>query len=194
MMRDNRQFGHQRCRMRNLCIGVIASLIAGCGERSPEAPPVSPPSNTAARNQRSDKEEILDAVLQDLINNPQLKSTREFYGTAEDKAVALVTFPASGVPWPSDYQPVLTGWTVSRVSRVEEAEQVADSPRRLGVMIDGVSEESGGRGVVGSRIAVNVLNAGGSSNGGAFGSCWVVYSAKKVDGNWVVKCEEISDP
>jgi hypothetical protein len=167
MMRDNRQFGHQRCRMRNLCIGVIASLIAGCGERSPEAPPVSP---------------------------PQLKSTREFYGTAEDKAVALVTFPASGVPWPSDYQPVLTGWTVSRVSRVEEAEQVADSPRRLGVMIDGVSEESGGRGVVGSRIAVNVLNAGGSSNGGAFGICSVVYSAKKVDGNWVVKCEEIWDP
>jgi hypothetical protein len=142
---------------------------------------------------RSDKELILDAVLHDILSNPNLKNTREFYGTPGEKQVALVTNRGYGVPWPADYRPVIAGWTVSRVEEGDKRD--ADKPRLLGIRIDKYSQDHKERvDLFNAPIAVTVLNAGGHKNGAVIGGCSVNYSPKQVSGKWVVEFEGLLDP
>jgi hypothetical protein len=47
---------------------------------------------------------ILQAIITDVLTNADLKHTRDFYGTARDKTIALVDTGKLG--WPKDFCPV----------------------------------------------------------------------------------------
>lgn len=179
--------------MRVLLTVALAALISGCSENGRDITAKDRPLDEVAEIQRSDKELILDAVLHDILNNPDLKGTREFYGTAEDRRVALVTGQGYGVPWPAGYRPILPGWAVSRVE--EGAEPDPNQHRLPGVRIDKYSELDKERnGLFDAPIAVTILNAGGGKNGDVIGGCSVYYSAKRVGGEWAVEFEGLRDP
>jgi len=145
------------------------------------------------RVQRSDKEQILDAILLDVLNNPVLKDTRDFYGTQRDKHVVLVTSMDYGVPWPVGYQPALRGWSVSRA---QEGNFKPDMSKRLGVRIDKYFNENEKTArIIRHPVAVTILNAGGYRGGIiVVGGCSVYYRPKKVGGKWVVEFEGAMDP
>lgn len=179
--------------MRILLIVALAVALSGCTESGRDAAVKNHAPGEAAEIKRSEMEAILDAILNDILNNPELKDTRAFYGTAEDRRVALVTNRGYGVPWPARYRPILAGWTVIRVE--EGAEQNPNEPRLLGARIDKYSEKDKEQDkLFGSPVVVTILNAGGNKNGAVIGGCSVYYRPKQVGGKWVVQFESVQDP
>jgi len=176
-----------------LRMAVIFVFVSGCVRGEPQPGAAVATMRGSDQVQRSQKELILDAVLDDLANNPDLKSTREFYGTDGEKHLVLIDGPESVNSWPADYQPVLPGWTVTRSP--EGREKDLHSTRRLGVRIDQYSVESPAPvKIFNSPIEVTVLNAGGSENGFVIGGCTVFYRPVIVNGKWVVQFEGSFDP
>src|SRR5262245_15213522 len=92
--------------MRLLVPVLLAASLVGCGgpERSPTA--ASEPATATALTVRSDQEQILDAIIRDVLESDFLKDVRADYGTPGDKQVALVSHGDYGVPWPEGYRPV----------------------------------------------------------------------------------------
>jgi hypothetical protein len=172
---------------------VIVAAMSGCVQHAPDENGGAETRGEAFRTKRSDKELILDAVVFDILNDPGLKDTRDFYGTPGDKHLALVTNSEFGVPWPAGYQPNLSGWTFIRVD--EDGERDPKEPRLLGIRIDKYYDDDKERAeIFRSSVAMTILNAGGSKNGGVIGGCSVYYTPKQVDGKWVVECEGSVDP
>lgn len=172
---------------------VFATAINGCSVNGRDTTLKNRPLGEVAEVKRSDKELILDSVLLDILNNPELNDTREFYGTAEDRRIALVTNRDSGFPWPAEYQPILPGWTVSRVE--EGAKRNPDQQRLLGVRLDKFAEQEEKKDqLFEAPIEVTILNAGGSKNGAVIGGCSVYFHPKRVGGKWVVKLAASFDP
>ncbi len=179
--------------MRNLVTVALLGILSGCTERERDTRAKDRPSEITVEVKRSDKELILDAVLNDILNNPDLKSTREFYGAAEDRRLALVTNRDHGIPWPEGYQPILPGWTVIRLE--EGTERDPNEPHLLGVRIDKFSEKNKEQDkLLDSPIEVTILNAGGNKNGAVIGGCSVYYRPKQIDGKWAVQFEILGDP
>lgn len=172
---------------------VLAAAINGCNVNGRDTTLKNRLLGVVAEVKRSDKELILDAVLLDILNNPELKDTREFYGTAGDRRTALVTNRDYGIPWPAGYQLILNGWTVIRVE--EGAKRTPDRQRLLGVRIAKFAEQDEKRdGLFDAPIEVTILNAGGAKNGAVIGGCSVHYHPKRVGSKWVVELVGSSDP
>ena len=179
--------------MRLLGAVFVAVSLSDCAGGSRPRDPTAQGPDGAAQGRRSDKYQILDAVPRDVLENPDLKSTREDYGTSGDRRVALVSNRGVGLPWPADYRPALSGWAVSRVD--EGVDRDADQPRLLGVRIDCYYEKDQERAEMFRwPIVVTVLNAGGGRNGAVIGGCIVGFSPKRVGDSWAADCMEIFDP
>lgn len=192
--------------MRILLAIVLAAAMSGCSDNRRVTTPKDRPQDESSEIKRSDRELILDAVLHDVLNNPDLKDTREFYGTAGDHRIALVTDRDYGIAWPAGYQPVLPGWTVIRVEW--GADPDPNEPRLLGIRINKFSEKNKGQvseknkeqaklldsPLLNSPINVTIFNAGGSKNGDVIGGCIVYYRPKQVGGKWVVQLDALLDP
>jgi hypothetical protein len=168
-----------------LCLA--AGGLSGCVDSDHDGQPgeMAHPETTPLA--RSEEEQILDAVLQDILTNPRFKDDREFYGTPGDKRVALVSDDDYGVPWPKQYRPTLTGYTFCRVSAIRTD---PDDVRVLGVRLD----KYFGEGVapvfpMSPPVAVCLFNAGGRKNGDAGGGCHYYYTPKKVADGWTVEFE-----
>jgi hypothetical protein len=179
--------------VRTLLGVAIVAFISGCSG----ARPTEPAKVDAAQVKRSPKEQILDAVLQDVLTNTGLQDTREFYGTAGDKKVALVSNRDYGEPWPAKYRPDLPGWTVSRVEEGDARDR--NKPHLLGIRIDKFSEDDKEQGgPFDAPIAVTVMNVGGDRNGdviaAVIGGCSVYYTPKQVDDKWIVEFGGAMDP
>jgi hypothetical protein len=183
--------------MRRLLATGIVALISGCNGTSPQALQTNQATVDTTQRERSQKEQILDAVLQDVLTNERLEDTREFYGTAGDMKVALVSNRVYGERWPAKYRPDLPGWTVTRVEEGDERDR--NKPRLLGIRIDKFSEEEAEQaGLFDDPIAVTVMNAGGDWNGDEIGAiiggCSVYYNPKRVDSEWIVEFGGAMDP
>src|SRR5262245_15359921 len=116
--------------MRMLVAALATVLLVGCGD--PDRTPVgdSPAATPAALPARSDKEQILDAILRDVLESDFLRGIRDTYGTPGDRQVALVSNPRRGIPWPEGYVPVLPqGCRACRVTGVRGGRE--DQPRQL---------------------------------------------------------------
>ena len=108
------------------------------------------------------------------------------------KRLALVSNDNYGVPWPSTYEPDVTGYTIIRTSETNIVDP--SSVRVLGVRIDEFPESITSRtDPLCLRVAVTLMNAGGSKNGGIIGGCSVFYAPKRVKGRWGVTCEGMED-
>jgi len=171
---------------------LLAGLLAGCGRPS-VAPTAAPKSaSEPAPAVRSDKEQVLDAIVRHVLESDFLKDLRADYGTPGDKRVALVANTDNGVPWPKDYQPAaLKGYEVLRVAEIGGA---ADQPRMLGIRIDKLDLSQKETELFREPIVISVMNAGGRKNGDTSLGCSVYYiPARKADG-WLVEATRLYHP
>jgi hypothetical protein len=168
-------------------------MALGCGEseRTPMAAPEPAPASVQAK--RSDKEQILDAILRDVLESDFLKDVRADYGTPGDKQLVLVSNAGYGVPWPDDYRPLLPqGYQVRRP--VKGAGNREDQPRVLGIRIDKFDLDQKEPGLHRESIEITLMNAGGTKNGAIIGGCSVYYIPTRKGAGWVVESTRLQDP
>lgn len=178
--------------MRHLILLVSSFAVTGCGLN--QAHELSQHDTNEAVGSLSDKEQILDAILRDVLTNPELKDSLDFYGTAGDKQLALVSDSGYGVPWPADHKPKISSFHFSRSDETRESDET--QPRMLGVRIDKYyNEDSEHSELFWTPIAVSIFNAGGTQNGQVIGGCGVYYTPRRTrEGKWIVECEGLRDP
>ncbi len=172
--------------MRLLVLALIATSVVGCArsERTPAAVPR--PTVATFQSARSDRDQILDALVRDVLVSDFLNDIRADYGTPGNKQVALVLNGDYGVPWPDDYQPLLpAGYEVRRV--VEGTGVREDQPRLLGIRIDKLDLDQKATELYREPIRITLLNAGGTKNGNIAGGCSVYYIPVRKEGGWEVK-------
>jgi hypothetical protein len=133
------------------------------------------------------------------MTNPQLKTTRDFYGTPHDKQLALVTDEGQG--WPAGYQPELFGFRSRFVSTLAEragqgppGEQ--KSPRLLGVRLDRFvyppdQHLRDPRKEFDAPIELTLYTVAGPA---PIGGCSVYYAARRERGQWVIAFAGLLDP
>jgi hypothetical protein len=141
---------------------------------------------------RAEQIQICDAVLNDLLNNPDLQDSRDFYGTTGDKQVALVSYSRSDCNWPSFYRPAIPGYIVLRIN--DGAGRDDSKPRTLGFRLDKFNPWQKTTGIFDAPVCVTIMNAGGSSNGGVVGGCNVFYGLERNSGRWTVQYQGALDP
>jgi hypothetical protein len=122
--------------------------------------------------------EILPALLADVLSNPRLKTTREFYGSPDDKRFALVDSDAW--TWPEKIKPAVPGWQMVKAERMGK--------RLLGIRLDQSPDANKENPT--NAITVTLVNAGGSANGAVLGGCTIRYIAKPGAKGWVVELAE----
>lgn len=149
-----------------------------------------PPKPAAIKRvpDRDDVKAILQAVLKDVLTNPDLKGTHEFYGTAADGTVVLSD--GGEVGWPAGFRPETPGYRLVPAARDPFVRQ----RRVLGVRLDRFDLAKKPGGLFDTPIEVCVLNVGGSADGGVIGGCSVYYVPKRVGKGWTVELQGIHDP
>ena len=115
-------------------------------------------------------------MVADVLKNPRLKATREFYGSAGDKRFALVNSDAWTWPeWPN-----VAGYQHTTPERTGK--------RLLRIRVDRYQES--GKDNADRTIAVSLVNAGGSANGAVIGAGTVRYTARPSPKGWIVELAE----
>lgn len=127
-------------------------------------------------------------MVTDLLTNPDLKSTREFYGTVKDKTLSLDE--GENVGWPKDFKPDTHGYTLVKPSQ----DPFINQRRILAIRIDKLDLKQKDLESSEHPIEVSIFNGGGSANGGAGGGCHVFYECKKVGKRWTVEYVGQLDP
>jgi hypothetical protein len=174
--------------MLSLAVITIAAMNIGCQKSGGAvSEPVPGRVDKSRERARSVQELILDAVLNDLVSNPDLKDDREFYGVPGDKRIALVTNPQYGIPWPETYKPCLDGFTVLHIRRDAKDNDRAKKPRMLGVRINKMDLQQRQGGIWDAPVEITILNAGGTKDGIIMGGCSVYYVPKLEGGRWTVE-------
>jgi hypothetical protein len=141
-----------------------------------------------------DRNAILREVIRDVLANPQLEPTRQFYGTTGDRRLALVSNPSYGIPWPVDFDPQVPGCTVVRTT--EAAEENQPKSRLLGIRLDWFDLGKKANPLFDGPVHITILNAGGSGATGVVvvGGCSVCYQPVKDGTNWTAKFLSALDP
>ena len=117
-------------------------------------------------------DKILRPLVADILKNPRLKATREFYGSADDKRFALVN--STAFTWPADSQLDVADYQSAKAER--------KGKRLLGIRVDTYEGEGDKH-----TLTLTLLNAGGSDNGAVPGGGTVRYTARRVDEGWQVE-------
>ena len=110
---------------------------------------------------------ILDQIVSIVLTSPDLKDSREFYGTTDDTRCALISNESYGIPWPEWYTPKLNGITFVRANEATDVEPV--DRRLLGIRIDKLDlddkTDENDFAIFGGPIQITLLNAGGDPDG-----------------------------
>lgn len=143
-------------------------------------PPVQLPDTEDVR-------QILRAVVESVLTDRHLKSTRDFYGTPKAGKFVL---NMSQIRWPKNVDPKVGGYT-----QVEQPGkcQFNFQNRLMGIRLDQF-EWDGKKAVKEFTIEVVISNVGGQTNGAVIGGCFASYTAKREGKRWVVQLDEILDP
>jgi hypothetical protein len=150
-------------------------------EKEPiQKPPVPLPDTDEVR-------QILQAVVENVLTDQDLKTTRDFYGTPKEGKYALDN---GQVRWPKDLPSMVAGYT-----RVEfQPDQCRFRQNRLmGIRLDSFGWD-GTKAIKEFSIDVVISNVGGDANGSVIGGCFVNYTAKRAGKKWVVQLNSILDP
>jgi hypothetical protein len=146
------------------------------------------PTPTKPLPSTEEVKQVLQAVVTDVLTNPDVKDSREFYGTSADKTFALVDTEKLG--WPKEFNPATSGYAL-----VKPPLNPFENPRRiLGIRIDKFDLKQTKWGIHDAPIEVCVFNAGGTANGSVIGGCTLYYIPKRVGKRWTVELTEQSDP
>lgn len=165
---------------------------------SSSAEPIIPRSSLNPEQQaESERRQILDAVLHDLLSNPRLADSRDWYGTEGDKQIGLDM--KSTVPWPAHYSPSVPGYSFQFLNPDREIDP--SSPRRLGITthhfpFPPLPEPLKHDLYENHAIALALFNIGGRAgeDGVRGGGCLVFYGLKRQEGKWIVEYEGSLDP
>jgi hypothetical protein len=150
-------------------------------EKEPiQKPPVQLPDTDEAR-------QILQAVVESVLTDPDLKTTRDFYGTPKEGKFAL---DDGQIPWPKDLRPMVAGYT--QVQRPPEC-RFGPQNRLMGVRLDQFGWD-GKKAIKEFSIDVAISNVGGSTNGAVIGGCFANYTAKHAGKKWVAQLNSVFDP
>lgn len=122
--------------------------------------------------------EVLPVIVADILKNPRLQSTRDFYGTPGDKRFALVNSDA---------------WTWPKELKVDTPDRQLTPAKRegnrvLGIRSDGYQEPS--KTNAKPSFTITLLNAGGNANGAVIGGCTIRYAARQLEKGWAVELAE----
>jgi len=147
------------------------------------APKQSPQEKPRTLPRTSDVEQILHAVVKDVLTNRELKQTREFYGTPGDKHFILED--GSDVFWAKWFRPRVPGFELIDPAEIEVDNE---SPHVLGIRIDHFDLKGKSHSPFSAPIAICISNAGGGANGQVIGGCTVYYSPKRQGKGWSVEC------
>ena len=127
-----------------------------------------------------DEKQILQAVITDILTNPELKHLQRDYGAEKDKTFRLMN--SNAVSWPPDFQLETHGYKQIHDDRDPFAE-----PRRvLGIRVSKLDLKQKKAQMFNRAVEVGVTDA----NGSVFGGCSLYYDPKMVGKRWTVElCE-----
>jgi len=131
-------------------------------------------------SRKQDFGQILPLLIADVLKNPRLKSTRDFYGSPDDKHFALVE--SDTWTWPEKDRLDVPGYQLVPTER--------KGKRLLGIRLDKYVEA----GKDNRAITVTLINAGGSANGTVIGGGTIRYTANDGEKGWVVGLDEPAQP
>jgi hypothetical protein len=152
-----------------------------------EEPPAAPAGKPLVLD--DDGQAILQAVLTDVLTNPALADTREFYGTPADKTVALVD--GDKLAWPRGFPAKLLGYKA--VAPVP-SDPFNEQRRVLGIRLDKFDLKDPKSGPLEGPIEICLFNTGGGANGWVIGGCSVYYRPRRDGKRWTVECLGLIDP
>jgi len=122
--------------------------------------------------QTKDVKEILRVVVTDILTNPKLKSSRDFYGTPGDKGIAMID---GEFAWTKKVPP--TGFQLRR-----PYDGFGSQSRLLGLTLEGFDLK---KDPAEAHVQVDFYNAGGTANGPGNGYCRISYSdGKRMEVGW----------
>jgi hypothetical protein len=147
-----------------------------------------PPPPAPALPCNDDVKELLQAIITDVLTNPELKVSRELYGTAKDNTFTLVD--DGKFSWPKELQPNTHGHRLVQV----HPDPFDDQRRVLGVRLDKFDLKEKAATPFQSPIEICLFNAGGSANGQVIGGCTVRYEPKRIGKRWTVELVTVSRP
>ena len=131
---------------------------------------------------------ILQAIIADVLTNPELKDIREFYGTAKDRTFTLIDGEKIG--WPSQFRPRTHAYKQVEV----QEDPFVDRRRVLGIRLDTFNLKQKKVEPLNTVIEICLFNAGGSANGSVIGGCTISYAPRRIGKGWTVKCVGVRDP
>ena len=188
-----------------LLSAAVAAILAGCS--SDRTPPAStheqptaalPPAILEPVTERpvmdADRKAIYDAMVRHVLEDPELKFARNFYGTPGDNRFALVA-GIYDISWPDSYSPSVGGYEIVRVANIDP-----HSPRLLGIRLDKIDldykrDPNKFRPFGDGQIEITLLCAGGTGEGGhPIGGCSVYYDAHRDGEKWAVEYTGAFDP
>lgn len=152
-------------------------------------------------------QQLLEQVLTDILTNPILEDTREFYGTLADRRVALVKESPAG--WPTKWQPRIANYEIQFLSEKTPVEDFVYWHLPAGPWIVGAARSAWPRLLAirldklnlqpvrdyDNQISVCLFNVGGDGGeAGVIGGCIVYYTINRKEGNWLAEYAGSFDP
>ena len=132
--------------------------------------------------------QILQAIITDVLTNPDFKKSRHFYGTEKDKTLAPIYLEKWG--WPKEFKPEIHGYSVIPMPQDPFSKQ----NRVLGIRIDKFDLKQKKTSLFDTPIEVSLSNVGGSDNGAVIGGLLIHYVPNRVGKRWTVECEGFHRP
>jgi hypothetical protein len=133
---------------------------------------------------------VLEQVLTDVLNNPELQTSRDWYGTPGDRRLVLLI--ESTVPWPGNWRPKIPGYIVEFQTEatpvldflywnvpggVEIVSHIIRSkPRQLAISLNKLNLQP--ERAYDDQISLSLFNIGGTGGEDAAGAggCIVLYN------------------
>lgn len=106
---------------------------------------------------------------------------------------ALVSGTACGIPWPTNFNPVVNGWDIVSLEEDGTKPEIA-KPHLLGIRLDYFVLSQKDDIHDDTAVGVTVLNAGVHDKQAVVGGCFVRYIPKNRGNSWVVELAGLDDP
>lgn len=150
-----------------------------------EVNPFDPPLTDAQMR------DALRQCVRHALTDPELQSTRDFYGTSGNQDIALVDGPE--VTWPRGLRPSAAGFRFRLNSAKTSAGEESD--RMLGIRLLKLDVRAPSAGFfMDGNVALVLTNVGGARNGDAVGGCVVCYIIQREGSTVIARCSGWFDP
>jgi hypothetical protein len=126
---------------------------------------------------------MLDAIIRDLLTNPEFETIRCDYGAPRGRQIALDRSAGREVSWPKDYRPEVDGFTFVDADGMENAAK--SKHRLLAMRLDKFRPDQKVSDPFDFPIEVVVYNAGGWDDGDLISGCRFYYTVERKGSEWI---------